>query len=430
MAKKKEPSTPLPQSLASFHNATFDHLQSKNSSQSNSATIVEGDEMVTPGPSIVHPSAGPISRKELKNRIGLVMFQGIQEKSNGTVPTSSAKGSGSGSKSSSPPVVEVSLPVSDDWSDLFKGKWNAQGMKLGFVPPVVKDGTSVAQLQATELEQGNAKWSTAIIFYVIGIKPTIAAVASYIAQFWNQVAKPEIFLHEDGFFVVRLCSEDDKRSILYSGPHMFYGKPTVVKPWYPDFDFHSEVLRTFPIWIQFPNLALNCWSADTLSRLSSVVGVPICADECTSRQLRVSFARVLVEVDVTKPLPTKVSVADPDGKLMEQEVMYEWTPPFASNAIRWGMIALRKWLLRRRLQKSGFLKLNRFLRSNRTRFLHNLLWCLLLLRPLFLWLLLCNLHLKSTLMMMEGGELLPKRQRIKVRGLFCLLLISLMPICL
>lgn len=137
MAKKKEPSTPLPQSLASFHNATFDHLQSKNSSQSNSATIVEGDEMVTPGPSIVHPSAGPISRKELKNRIGLVMFQGIQEKSNGTVPTSSAKGSGSGSKSSSPPVVEVSLPVSDDWSDLFKGKWNAQGMKLGFVPPVV-----------------------------------------------------------------------------------------------------------------------------------------------------------------------------------------------------------------------------------------------------------------------------------------------------
>lgn len=72
--KKKKPSTPLPQSLASFHNATFDHLQSKNSSQSNSATIVEGDEMVTPGPSIVHPSAGPISRKDvklLKNRIRL-----------------------------------------------------------------------------------------------------------------------------------------------------------------------------------------------------------------------------------------------------------------------------------------------------------------------------------------------------------------------
>lgn len=45
------------------------------------------------------------------------MLKGIQEKSNGTVPTSSAKGSGSGSKSSSPPVVEVSLPVSSDWSD-------------------------------------------------------------------------------------------------------------------------------------------------------------------------------------------------------------------------------------------------------------------------------------------------------------------------
>lgn len=91
--------------------------------------------------------------------------------------------------------------------------------------------------------------------------------------------------------MVRFCSEDDKRSILYSGPHIFYGKPTVVKPWYPDFSFHSEVLR----WVKFINLALNCWSADSLSRLGSTIGVPICAAECTSRQLRVSFARILID---------------------------------------------------------------------------------------------------------------------------------------
>lgn len=84
---------------------------------------------------------------------------------------------------------------------------------------------------------------------------SIAAVARYIAQFWNQVARPEVFLHEDGFFIVQFCSEDEKHAILYSGPHMFYGKPTVVKPWSSDFHFHAEVLRVVPLWIQFPNLA-------------------------------------------------------------------------------------------------------------------------------------------------------------------------------
>lgn len=33
------------------------------------------------------------------------------------------------------------------------------------------------------------------------------------------------------------------------------------------------------------------------------LGVPLYADECTTQQLRVSFARMLIDIDVTKPLP-------------------------------------------------------------------------------------------------------------------------------
>lgn len=69
--------------------------------------------------------------------------------------------------------------------------------------------------------------------------------------------------------------------------------------------------------------------------MGSTLGVPVCADECTSRQLRVSFARILVEIDITKPLPSCLSVDDPSGKILEQQVVYEWTPLFASLVIRW-----------------------------------------------------------------------------------------------
>lgn len=75
-----------------------------------------------------------------------------------------------------------------------------------------------------KLDKGSEKWSNAVIFYVIGMKPT-AAVYRFIASQWNNVALPVVYMHEDGYFIIRIASKDDMHSILYSGPHMFFGKP-------------------------------------------------------------------------------------------------------------------------------------------------------------------------------------------------------------
>jgi len=69
-----------------------------------------------------------------------------------------------------------------------------------------------------------------------------------------------------------------------------------------------------PLWIQLPNLPLTCWGLDSLSRIGSTLGNPLFADECTSRQSRISYARLLVENDVTRPLLYKVMVESLDGK--------------------------------------------------------------------------------------------------------------------
>lgn len=84
--------------------------------------------------------------------------------------------------------------------------------------------------------------------------------------------------------------------------------------------------------MRFPNLPLNCWSTDSLS----IIGVPLYADECTSRQLRVSFARLLIEMDVTQELPKSVFIEDPSGKVVEQQVHYEWAPPFCQTCKKVG----------------------------------------------------------------------------------------------
>lgn len=62
-----------------------------------------------------------------------------------------------------------------------------------------------------------------------------------------------------------------------------------------------------------------------------MLGAPICASECTSRQLRISFARLLIEMDVTQELPKSISIQDPSGSVFYQEVTYDWVPPFCKS---------------------------------------------------------------------------------------------------
>lgn len=66
--------------------------------------------------------------------------------------------------------------------------------------------------------------------------------------------------------------------------------------------------------MKLPNLPLNGWSKEALSRIGSGLGRPLCADDSTTKAERISCAQILVEMDVTRTLPSSVKVCDPTGK--------------------------------------------------------------------------------------------------------------------
>ncbi|KAK6803885.1 hypothetical protein RDI58_001669 [Solanum bulbocastanum] len=73
---------------------------------------------------------------------------------------------------------------------------------------------------------------------------------------------------------------------------------------------------------------MNCWGCDSLSRIASATRIPMFSDECTTKQTRIYFVRMLAEVDVTKPLPGEINVMDPTGKIIVQGGKYDWKPIF------------------------------------------------------------------------------------------------------
>lgn len=59
-------------------------------------------------------------------------------------------------------------------------------------------------------------------------------------------------------------------------------------------------------------------------------------DECTAKKLRVSYARVLIEIDITLELKKQILIKDRKGNSITQQVEYKWQPMFCKKCNKLG----------------------------------------------------------------------------------------------
>ncbi|XP_009768155.1 uncharacterized protein [Nicotiana sylvestris] len=236
------------------------------------------------------------------------------------------------------PIAEEKVSLTGTpWVKLFAGNRSAEnGMALSYIAPEVVDGQYVVNLDKLEVENEIGKWKKALIVYVIGETPGYNQMHRYISQHWNNVAEPDLFLHEDGYYIVKFLSLSDLREILYGGSYTINSKLVILKQWSLEFDFNTEFLIEIPLWVKFPKLPMNCWGINSLSRIASTLGNPLFADQCITKQTRVSYTRILIEVNVTKKLPTEITVNYLLGRQFQQPIEFEWKPEFFSEYLKIG----------------------------------------------------------------------------------------------
>ncbi|XP_009597118.1 uncharacterized protein LOC107814015 [Nicotiana tabacum] len=158
----------------------------------------------------------------------------------------------------------------------------------------------------------------------------------FLVSQWKFAMKPQIYYHNEDYFVIGFQNLEERNEVLYSRPHTINSRPVIMKAWTPDFNLYEEVLNTIPLWIKLPNLPLNCWTMKSFSKIGSALGNPLYADDCTTSSARISYSRLFVEMDVTRPLPKSVKVQDPNGGAFKQEVAYEWEPAYCVTYLKIG----------------------------------------------------------------------------------------------
>lgn len=178
--------------------------------------------------------------------------------------------------------------------------------------------------------------------YVVGTKPTIGAIKRFVDNQCVFAMKPLVLYHSDGYFMIRFANEEDRDKILCAGPYHLMRRLVVMKSWIQEFNFKEDILTTIPLCIKLPNLSLNYWNARVLTKIGSRLGLPLYADECTTQASRISFARILVEMDITKELPKSITIHGAKGKVFEQQVVYEWKPMFCQKCLQVGHLCVDK----------------------------------------------------------------------------------------
>ncbi|CAK8542187.1 unnamed protein product [Lathyrus sativus] len=223
------------------------------------------------------------------------------------------------------------------WVDVLKDNRNpTKGRAMKFIAPQVVNGKLEVVIENEDIISEVKFWESSLILYTMGVDLSMNAVKNFMTRNWNFVQLPDMYYNDEGYFILRFKSFKDRDEVLLRGPYMIRNIPLLIREWRPGFKFKDEILRTLPIWVKLPQLPIILWGDTSLNKIGSALGNPIMTDECTANRLRVSYARILVEMDIRKELPQIITIGDNEGEKIQQPIEYEWRPLFCSKCQKVG----------------------------------------------------------------------------------------------
>lgn len=84
-------------------------------------------------------------------------------------------------------------------------------------------------------------------------------------------------------YIVKLFNLADIQLIFHVGSYTIRNRPVILKPWTLNINFNIEFLAEVPLSDKLPKLSMSFRSCDFLSTTFSAIGVPLFADEFTTK---------------------------------------------------------------------------------------------------------------------------------------------------
>ncbi|CAN1127839.1 hypothetical protein LINPERPRIM_LOCUS29861 [Linum perenne] len=118
---------------------------------------------------------------------------------------------------------------------------------------------------------------------------------------WARAGSIQVVDMTNDFFLLRFSNEDDYNVAAFWGPWKIYDYYIAVSQWSPTFN-EEEKIRSILTWVRLPKLPIHYFNTVVVSRIGNFIGRTVRLDLATKEGSRCRYARVCVEIDLTKPL--------------------------------------------------------------------------------------------------------------------------------
>jgi hypothetical protein len=157
-------------------------------------------------------------------------------------------------------------------------------------------------LSKNEEKRIHRPWRRGVIVKLLGRRTGYKALETRLKQMWVRNGTINIVDLGHDYYLVAFTHEDDRNEALTNGLWFIYDHYLTVKEWKPNFHPGSDTIKSVAVWVRIASLPIEYYDAKVLRSIGNRVGRTVKVDKTTLNQERGKYARICVEVDLTKPL--------------------------------------------------------------------------------------------------------------------------------
>lgn len=158
------------------------------------------------------------------------------------------------------------------------------------------------------LKRIRANWKGCLIIKLLGKNIGFRVLMEKIHKLWNPeglITPIDVGL---GFYIIRFESKSDYLRVYSGGPWIIQDHYLTVRKWHSNFKADMASAIKTAVWICLPLLPMEYSDEASIDQIAEKLGKPLKVDGKTLKGVRGSYARICVEMDLSKPLPSSVAV--------------------------------------------------------------------------------------------------------------------------
>ena len=163
----------------------------------------------------------------------------------------------------------------------------------------------VIRLFMEEKKRIREPWRQTLIIKVLGRRVSYTFLLKRLQIIWKIQGDLNLVDLGNDFFLARFSNKEDRESAMSGGPWMVADHYLTMRSWHPNFNPNVATIEKVAVWIRLPDLAMEYYDNTVLWKIGNHIGKTLKVDRTTSVHIRGNYARICVEVDLTKPLLSK-----------------------------------------------------------------------------------------------------------------------------